>query len=100
MKMTLSIWLTSIFLHLGGSPFRKYGCTKIPRGGGGGGRGIMVGPRSIMEKVFTASLLFSLDIKKYQLVTIKFSSNRFRKDAIGHLPAELKKNHTTILESP
>ena len=37
MKMTLSIWLTSIFLHLGGSPFRKYGCTKIPGGGGEGG---------------------------------------------------------------
>ena len=37
MKMTLSIWLTSIFLLLGGSSFGKYGCTKIPGGGGGGG---------------------------------------------------------------
>ena len=47
MKMTLSIWLTSIFLHLGGSPFRKYGCTKIPGWGEWGGRGVMVGLRSI-----------------------------------------------------
>ena len=40
MKMTLSIWLTSIFLLLDGSPLRKYGCTKIPRGGGGGEGGL------------------------------------------------------------
>ena len=52
MKKTLSIWLTSIFLHLGGSPFRKYGCTKTKIPGGGGGQGGYGGP-----KVYKSNIL-------------------------------------------